>query len=170
MSDEPKKIELTLEKFKNLRSTSEDAEISTTNIVVKHDNGKTWEIGYYGFRIDAHFDLKPDEDWYDYVRINEGLPELNSDHRRVLKFYQDFYKENGIAPASSYIARELNISKDELFKLFPTRDPLRSIIKMAGLPYPHGQVGISEPSDNLVFFIVLSILFIIVVLTILAFL
>ncbi len=107
-------------------------------LIVVH-NGKTWEVDYDGFRTDASpFGIKPDEDWYDYVRMKEGIPELTSEHIEVLEYYQNFYKNKGLAPPISLAIRELKKSKDSIFQLFsPSMDPIKTIIIMAGLPIPH---------------------------------
>lgn len=104
--------------------------------VVTH-NGKTWVTDYEGYLI--HFD--PDEDWYDYVRTKAGLPTLTPEHRTVIEFYQNFYRNNGIYPFRGILARELgkiNQSIDSICKLFPSEDPLKTIHLMAGLPGPWG--------------------------------
>ncbi len=102
--------------------------------IVEH-NDKTWKTDYEGYLI--NFD--PDEDWYDYVRVKDGVPELTSEHREILEFYQTFYKNNGIGPFKSRLTRELrklNKSIDGLCELFPSKNPLKTIHIMAGLPRP----------------------------------
>ncbi len=107
-------------------------------LIVVH-NGKTWEVDYDGFRMDASpLDIKPDEDWYDYVRMKEGIPKLTSEHIEVLEYFQNFYRKMGLAPPLGVATRELKKSKDSLFKLFfPSKNPIMTIIMMAGLPQPH---------------------------------
>ncbi len=108
------------------------------NRIVEH-NGKTWCTDYEGYLL--NFD--PDEDWYDYVRMKDGIPELTSEHRELLEFYQNFYKNNGIWPLKPILARELrklNKSIEGICKLFPSKNPLKTIHIMAGLPRPWGYI------------------------------
>ncbi len=105
------------------------------SLTVKH-NGKTWETDEGGFRIDnCPFDIEPDEDWYDYVRIKYGIPDLTSEHLKILEYIQDYYRNNGISPSLYKISNELKIKKKSIHKLFPTA---KAIIMMAGLPRPTG--------------------------------
>lgn len=109
--------------------------------IVEH-NGKTWKTDYEGYLIDAYdspLNIKPDEDWYEYVRLKDGIPELTQEHRDVLEFYQDFYRNNGVWPFNKRIITSgLNKSIDALCKLFPSKNPLKTIHIMSGLPRPWG--------------------------------
>lgn len=102
-------------------------------LTVKH-NGKKWEVDEFGHRVDG--DVETDEDWYDYVRIKEGLPELTSAHRELLKYVQDYYRNNGIAPLPRRIFKEFGCC--DIYKLFPTKNPIETIRIMAGAPVPIG--------------------------------
>ncbi len=106
-------------------------------LIVVH-NGKKWEVDHDGYLEDTSpLFIKPDEDWYDYVRMREGIPELTFRHLEILEYYQRFYREKGVAPPISLATRELGWSKDFIFKLFfPSKDPIKTIIMMAGLPHP----------------------------------
>lgn len=106
-------------------------------IIVEH-NGKKFEVDYDGYLYDffqySNTDL---EDWYDYVRMKEGIPEITPEHREVLKYFQDYFRKNGIAPTISRAPRELKKSKKSILKLFyPSKNPNTTIWVMAGLPRP----------------------------------
>jgi tRNA 2-thiouridine synthesizing protein E len=106
--------------------------------IVEH-NGKTWKTDYEGYLIDVGpLEIKLDEDWYDYVRIKDGIPELTSEHIEIIEFYQDYYKNNGLWPIKRILTKGLNKSFDTICKLFPSKNPLKTIHMMAGLPRPHG--------------------------------
>ncbi|MCP3932019.1 MAG: TusE/DsrC/DsvC family sulfur relay protein [Bacteroidetes bacterium] len=105
--------------------------------IVEH-KGKTWETDYDGFLIYVSpHDIKPDEDWYDYIRMKEGISAITMEHREVLEYFQDHYRKFGAFPPITKVDRELNKSKESVFKLFfPSKDPMKTIIIMAGLPRP----------------------------------
>ena len=109
------------------------------DVIVEH-KGKTWETDYEGYLLYVSpLDIKTEEDWYDYIRMKDGIPELNSEHIEVLEYYQYFYRKNGIAPPLYVVARGLQKPKDSILKLFfPSKNPLKTIHIMAGLPRPTG--------------------------------
>jgi sulfur relay (sulfurtransferase) DsrC/TusE family protein len=101
--------------------------------IVEH-NGKEFEVDYDGYRV--RFDIQPDEDWYDYVRIQEGLPEITSEQRELLEYIYIYFSRNGLAPMRRTIYKETNKSPDCISKLFPTKNPFKTVCIMAGLPMP----------------------------------
>lgn len=110
------------------------------NRIVEH-NGKTWETDYEGYLL--NFD--PDEDWYDYVRIKCGIPEITPEHLEILKYCQDYYRKNGIYPFMKQVTSRFRIKNYKYIrKLFPSTDPkypknfYTTIMIMAGLPRPWG--------------------------------
>ena len=110
------------------------------SLQVEH-NGRTWHVDYDGFLIstvgDATLYVSPGEDWYDYVRMKNGIQELTFDHIEVLEFYQDYYRNNGIAPHIRLVAMEVKKTQDSILKLFmPSKNPILTIVIMAGLPHP----------------------------------
>jgi len=111
--------------------------MSEFSLTVEH-NGKSFEVDYdgylyHGFEYYSDEDL---EDWYDYVRIKNGIPAITSENREVLKYYQNYYKKNGLAPIPRTRRKELNISDQSIQKLFPSKDSHLTIIMMAGLTRP----------------------------------
>lgn len=109
--------------------------------IVEH-NGNTWKIDFDGYLTGEYvlsLNVNPGVDWYDYVRIKYGIPELTAEHIEILGYYQKFYRNNGIAPPISIATRELKKSRDSIVKLFsPSKDPIKTIIIMAGLSRPRG--------------------------------
>ena len=106
------------------------------SLTVEH-NGKQWEVDSQGYRIDCA--VTPDEDWYDYVRIKEGMRDLTSEHRKILEYFQEYYRKNGaLGPQLKELKKGLNKSLREIYELFP-RGPTTVRI-MAGFPSPMGGV------------------------------
>lgn len=106
------------------------------SLIVEH-NGKQWEVDCEGYRLDCN--VTPDEDWYDYVRIKAGIPELTPAHREILELYQQYYKEHGIGPHIRVIKYDWKKSIRKVYEIFPGGSKTISI--MAGFPMPRGHVG-----------------------------
>lgn len=112
------------------------------SVIVKH-NGKKWTVDYCGFRLQDAQDnsslvIKPDEDWYDYVRDKYGISKLTSEHIEILEFYQEFFNNYGIASTVHIAAKTLKKTESSILKIFGSRNPRKVIIEMAGLPMPIG--------------------------------
>lgn len=82
--------------------------------------------------------VTPDEDWYDYVRIKEGMTEITSEHRRVVKYFQQYYQKNGIPPHMRVMTEGLKISLRRIYEIFPRG--FTTVHVMAGVPKPMGGV------------------------------
>ncbi len=105
------------------------------SLTVEH-NGKQWEVDCQGYRLDC--DVTPDEDWYDYLRIKEGMTEITSEHRRVLEHHQQYYKKNGIGPRIQIVSEDLKIPLRRIYEIFPRG--FTTVRIMAGFPSPLGGV------------------------------
>ena len=92
--------------------------------------GKSFTVDEDGF-IDDYTNWS--EEWVQYVKKEEGIEELNDEHKKVVEVLREYYEKNGIAP----MVRVL--SKVTGFKLFPS-GPGKGACKMAGLPKPTGCV------------------------------
>jgi len=98
--------------------------------------GQTFNVDEDGFIDD--FD-NWNETWVRYVRLAEGVEELTDDHWLVIKFLQDYYKKNGIAPMIRILSKETGFKLKYIYELFPS-GPGKGACKMAGLPKPTGCV------------------------------
>ena len=99
-------------------------------------NGATFEIDEDGFLLDyASFN----ENWIEYVRGQEGIDELNEEHKQVITVLQDYYEKNGIAPMVRVLSKLTKFKLKHIYELFPS-GPGKGACKMAGLPKPTGCV------------------------------
>jgi tRNA 2-thiouridine synthesizing protein E len=103
--------------------------------VVEH-KGKKFEIDEDGF-LQNFEDWS--EEWVDYVKEYEGIKELTDEHWKVIKFLQDYYKKNGIAPMVRILSKVTGFKLKKIYELFPS-GPGKGACKMAGLPKPTGCV------------------------------
>jgi len=69
----------------------------------------------------------------------DGVPELASDHWRVMDFIRDHWRRRGVAPMIRVLCRETGFSLREIYDLFP-HGPAHGACKYAGLPKPDGCV------------------------------
>jgi dissimilatory sulfite reductase related protein len=99
-------------------------------------NGASFEIDEDGFLLDyASFN----ENWIEYVRGQEGIDELNEEHKQVITVLQDYYEKNGIAPMVRVLSKLTKFKLKHIYELFPS-GPGKGACKMAGLPKPTGCV------------------------------
>ncbi len=98
--------------------------------------GKKFEVDEDGFL--QKFDQWCEE-WVEYVKEQEGIKELTDEHRKVIKFLQDYYKKNGIAPMVRILSKVTGFKLKKIYELFPS-GPGKGACKMAGLPKPTGCV------------------------------
>jgi tRNA 2-thiouridine synthesizing protein E len=99
--------------------------------------GKSFEVDEDGF-IGNYVDGKCEE-WVQYVKAQEGIEELNDEHRQVIKVLQEYYEKNGIAPMVRVLSKVTNFKLKHIYELFPS-GPGKGACKMAGLPKPTGCV------------------------------
>ncbi|NOY68008.1 MAG: TusE/DsrC/DsvC family sulfur relay protein [Deltaproteobacteria bacterium] len=98
--------------------------------------GNTFNVDEDGF-IDS-FDGWTKE-WVQYVKLQEGIDELNEEHWMVINVLQDYYKKNGIAPMVRILSKLTKFKLKHIYELFPS-GPGKGACKMAGLPKPTGCV------------------------------
>ena len=99
-------------------------------------NGKEFEIDEDGFLLDYS---KFSDEWVEYVRQQEGIEELNDEHKKVVTILQDYYEKNGIAPMVRVLSKLTKFKLKHIYELFPS-GPGKGACKMAGLPKPTGCV------------------------------
>ncbi len=102
---------------------------------IEHD-GQSFEIDEDGFLLDF---AKFAPEWVGYVKTQEGIDELNDEHKLVIDVLQDYYKKNGIAPMVRVLSKLTKFKLKHIYELFPS-GPGKGACKMAGLPKPTGCV------------------------------
>jgi tRNA 2-thiouridine synthesizing protein E len=98
--------------------------------------GKEFTVDEDGF-IDSFDNWS--EEWVQWVKNQEGIEELNEEHRKVVEVLQDYYKKNGIAPMVRILSKVTGFKLKHIYELFPS-GPGKGACKMAGLPKPTGCV------------------------------
>lgn len=98
--------------------------------------GKTFNVDEDGF-IESYSEFC--EEWVQWVKKEEGIEELNEEHRNVIKILQDYYEKNGIAPMVRILSKLTGFKLKHIYELFPS-GPGKGACKMAGLPKPTGCV------------------------------
>ncbi len=99
-------------------------------------NGKSFVVDEDGF-IESYSDFC--EEWVQWVKKEEGIEELNEEHRKVIQILQDYYEKNGIAPMVRILSKLTGFKLKHIYELFPS-GPGKGACKMAGLPKPTGCV------------------------------
>ncbi len=94
--------------------------------------GATVEVNEEGYLIDQ---LQWSEKIAQAIAIEEGIGELNENHWKVIKYLQDYYKENGTMPTIRKMKKSGIVDTKELYSLFPG-GPLKKSSKIAGLNKP----------------------------------
>jgi tRNA 2-thiouridine synthesizing protein E len=98
--------------------------------------GKTFNVDEDGF-IESYKEFS--EEWVQWVKKEEGIEELNEEHRQVIKVLQEYYEKNGIAPMVRILSKLTGFKLKHIYELFPS-GPGKGACKMAGLPKPTGCV------------------------------
>jgi dissimilatory sulfite reductase related protein len=98
--------------------------------------GKTFSVDEDGF-IDDYKNWS--EEWVEYVKKQEGITELNDEHRKTIEVLRDYYEANGIAPMVRVLSKLTSFKLKHIYELFPS-GPGKGACKMAGLPKPTGCV------------------------------
>lgn len=99
-------------------------------------NGKTFVVDEDGFLANFE-DWGPE--WVEYVQKSEGIAEIVEAHYDVMKFLQEYYEKNGIAPMVRVLSKNTGYKLKDIYDLFPS-GPGKGACKMAGLPKPTGCV------------------------------
>jgi dissimilatory sulfite reductase related protein len=98
--------------------------------------GKTFTVDEDGF-IDSYENWN--EEWVQWVKNQEGIEELNDEHKKVITVLQEYYEKNGIAPMVRILSKVTGFKLKHIYELFPS-GPGKGACKMAGLPKPTGCV------------------------------
>ena len=98
--------------------------------------GKTFTVDEDGF-IDSYTNWSPE--WVQWVKHQEGIDELNEEHKLLITVLRDYYEKNGIAPMVRILSKVTGFKLKHIYELFPS-GPGKGACKMAGLPKPTGCV------------------------------
>lgn len=79
------------------------------------------------------------EEWVQWVMKQEGIKELNEEHRKVITVIREYYERNGIAPMIRVLCKRTGFEREHIWDLFPS-GPGNGACRMAGLPKPTGCV------------------------------
>lgn len=109
-------------------------------------------MGYVIAGVDKEVDddgflLEPDfsDEAVDVIAAAEGI-ELTDDHRKIIDYMRDKYREDGHSPNFRHMLKEVGdsvlpgVDSKGLYDLFPT-GPAKQAAKIAGLPKPYGKAG-----------------------------
>jgi tRNA 2-thiouridine synthesizing protein E len=99
-------------------------------------NGEKFTVDEDGF-IDDYKNWN--EQWVQWVKKEEGIEELNQEHRMVISMLREYYEKNGIAPMVRVLSKVTGFKLKHIYELFPS-GPGKGACKMAGLPKPTGCV------------------------------
>ena len=99
-------------------------------------NGESFSVDEDGF-IDDYSNWS--EGWVQFVKKEEGIDELNDEHRLVINTLREYYEKNGIAPMVRVLSKVTKFKLKHIYELFPS-GPGKGACKMAGLPKPTGCV------------------------------
>ncbi len=104
----------------------------TTRVIAS----KTVEVNDEGFMLNSN-------QWTKEIAVeiahNEGIPELTSDHWKVIDFCRKDSTESGKSPTLRRITTNAGVSTKEMFALFP-KGPAKKVARISGLGKPEGCV------------------------------
>lgn len=90
---------------------------------------------------DAEGFLQNPEQWNEEIAAEiareNGIPELNESHWKVVRYMRDTFLSTGNAPTIRTLGKESGVTVKELYQLFP-KGPAKLAAKIAGIPKPHG--------------------------------
>jgi len=101
-------------------------------MATKEIAGNTIDVNEEGYLTDS---AQWNEAIAEAIAIEEGIEQLNERHWVVLKYLQDFYKENGTMPTIRKMKKSGVVDTKELYSLFPG-GPLKKSSRIAGLKKP----------------------------------
>lgn len=73
------------------------------------------------------------------LATEEGIPELTSDHWKVIEFCRQDAGDAGTSPTLRRITKGAGVTTKELFSLFP-KGPAKKVARISGLGKPEGCV------------------------------
>ncbi len=73
------------------------------------------------------------------IAREEGIPELNPTHWKIIEFCRQAARDSGKAPTLRAITTGAGITTKEMFSLFP-KGPAKKVARISGLGKPEGCV------------------------------
>jgi len=98
--------------------------------------GKTFTVDEDGFIDDFNNYCS---EWEQWVNKEEGIEEINDEHRKLVTVLREYYEKNGIAPMVRVLSKVTGFKLKHIYELYPS-GPGKGACKMAGLPKPTGCV------------------------------
>lgn len=103
----------------------------------------TREIAGATVHVDDEGFLTDPNEWNREIAVEianeEGIPDLNSEHWKIIDFCRNTGKASGKAPTLRQITNGAGVTTKELFSLFP-KGPAKKVAKISGLGKPEGCV------------------------------
>ncbi len=91
--------------------------------------------------VDAEGFLKKPEQWNEDLALEvarqNGIPDLNDRHWKVIRFMRETYLKTGTAPTIRTLGKDSGVPIKELYQLFP-KGPAKLAAKIGGIPKPKG--------------------------------
>jgi len=91
--------------------------------------------------VDAEGFLQKPEQWTDDLGLEiarqNGIPDLNDRHWKVIRYMRDIYLQTGTAPTIRTLGKDSGVPIKELYQLFP-KGPAKLAAKIGGIPKPKG--------------------------------
>jgi len=79
--------------------------------------GKNFSVDEDGF-IEDYANWCPE--WVQYVKSQEGIDELNDEHKKIIEVLRDYYEKNGIAPMVRVLSKVTGFKLKHIYELFPS--------------------------------------------------
>jgi tRNA 2-thiouridine synthesizing protein E len=102
---------------------------------------ETMTIAGKTLALDADGNLANRNDWTEEIArelaVQEGIPELTTQHWAVINFMRQVFEKEGDAPSIRRLTKESGVDTKTLYQLFP-KGPAKRAAKIAGLPKPKG--------------------------------
>jgi tRNA 2-thiouridine synthesizing protein E len=102
---------------------------------------ETMTIAGKALQLDADGNLANHNDWNEEVArelgVQEGIPELTTQHWAVINFMRSVFEKEGDAPSIRRLTKESGVDTKTLYQLFP-KGPAKRAARIAGLPKPKG--------------------------------
>lgn len=91
--------------------------------------------------VDAEGFFQKPEQWTEDLALEiarqNGIPDLNDRHWKVIRFMRGTYLKTGNAPTIRTLGKDSGVPVKELYQLFP-KGPAKLAAKIGGIPKPKG--------------------------------
>ena len=91
--------------------------------------------------VDAEGFFQKPEQWTEDLALEvarqNGIPDLNDRHWKVIHFMRETFLKTGSAPTIRTLGKDSSVPIKELYQLFP-KGPAKLAAKIGGIPKPKG--------------------------------